>query len=202
MADDNDTAKAAIPAKSKKKIWLWIFIVVILLGASVGADWYFTGRPDDGGASEEEAQANPAPAPVYLPLDPLVINLSDEGGGRFAQVGITLQVRNADRVEDIRKLLPTIRNGILMLISERTSQDMLSKEGKERLAEDILEEVGIAFGIEPAQAEVVTEPETVVATETEKGKPAKPKKRSVPKVKPVVPLNPVISVLFSSMVVQ
>lgn len=200
MADDNDTAKATIPTKPKRKIWLWILIVVILLGASVGADWYFTGRPDDGGASEEEAQAKPAPAPVYLPLDPLVINLSDEGGSRFAQVGITLQVRNADRVEDIRKLLPTIRNGILILISQRTSQDMLSKEGKERLAEDIMEEVGFAFGIEPEEAEVVTE--TAVAPETEKGKPSRPKKKPIPKVKPVVPLNPVVSVLFSSMVVQ
>ena len=106
-----------------------------------------------------------------------MINLGDEGGGRFAQVGITFQIRDPKLVEDVKKVLPTIRNRILISLSERKAQDLLTKEGKERLAADILVEAGRAFGIEPA-----------------------PEKAAVPAASQAP--NPVVQVLFSSLIIQ
>ena len=125
-------------------------LALVLLGSAGGASWFFYFKPK-GEKVQPEPEPKPAGPIVYLPLDPVVVNLADEGGGRFAQVGITFQIRDAKLVEDVKKALPSIRNRILISLSERKAQDLLSKEGKERLAADILVETGRVFGIEPAQ---------------------------------------------------
>ena len=41
---------------------------------------------------------------------------------------------------------PTIRSGVLLLVSQRTSEELLQREGKEKLATDILREAARPFG--------------------------------------------------------
>jgi flagellar FliL protein len=112
-----------------------------------------------------------------------VINLADEGGDRFAQVGITFQIRELKLVEEVKKVLPSIRNRILISLSERKAQDLLTKEGKERLAADILVEVGRAFGIEPAASPAADDTPSAVSASAQAP-------------------NPVVQVLFSSLIIQ
>ena len=88
-----------------------------------------------GGASAVAAQAAPKGPPVYLPLDNMVVNLADPGGEKVAQVGITLEVIDAQASETVKAYLPTIRSGVLMLISQRTAEELLTQEGKQKLAE-------------------------------------------------------------------
>ncbi|MGD9550901.1 MAG: flagellar basal body-associated protein FliL, partial [Burkholderiaceae bacterium] len=80
------------------------------------------------------------------PLDNMVVNLADPGGDRFAQIGITLELSDAKASDQVKQYLPTIRNAILMLISQRSSEDLLRREGKEALAEDIRREVSRPLG--------------------------------------------------------
>ena len=89
----------------------------------------------------------------------MVVNLSDPGGERVAQVGITFELRDAAETELVKQYLPTIRSGILLLISQKKSEEMLQREGKEKLANDILREAARPFGgmddeseAEPAKA--------------------------------------------------
>jgi flagellar FliL protein len=80
--------------------------------------------------------------------------------------------------------MPSIRNGILMLISQRTSESMLQMEGKEKLSTDIVREVSRVMDFPvPASDKVDTE---------NSDKPAK--KKRVP--------SPLQAVLFSSFIVQ
>ena len=46
----------------------------------------------------------------------------------------------------VKLYLPTIRSGILLLISQKTSEELLQREGKEKLAMDILREASRPFG--------------------------------------------------------
>jgi len=84
-----------------------------------------------------------------------------------------------------------IRNGILMLISQRTAEQMLAVEGKEDLTQDIIGEISAVMGYDyedPREDAGAAEAET----------PAKGKK---PKRKRAV-YNPIRGVLFSSFIVQ
>ncbi len=176
------------PAKGKKMLII-IIAVVLLLALAGGLAFYFVSKQraaaleGEGGAPATAAHAAPKGPPVYLPLDNMVVNLADPGGEKVAQVGITLQVLNAKASDSVKVYLPTIRSGILLLISQRTAEELLSQEGKQKLAKDILRETLIPFG--GAAAEVA--PGSVKKKAVKAGDQAE---------------MPVVGVLFSSFIVQ
>ena len=110
----------------------------------------------------------------------MLVNLADPGGNRFVQLAITLQVQDAKVSDAIKIYMPSIRNGILMLVSQRTAEEILKPEGKEKLATAIIEEISMVMGFE------LDEP-------SEEG--TKKRRRRAPP-------NPLQGVLFSSFIVQ
>jgi flagellar FliL protein len=59
---------------------------------------------------------------------------------------VTLVVTDAHASDQVKAFLPTIRSGVLMLISQKTATELLTAEGKEALAKDILHEAVLPFG--------------------------------------------------------
>ena len=82
----------------------------------------------------------------------MVVNLADPGGERFLQVGIILELRDAKAAATVKEYMPSIRSGILMLLSQRNSDELLMREGKEKLALDIAREVGKPLGVSASKA--------------------------------------------------
>lgn len=149
-ADAGDGAK---PAKSKKMLIIILGAVLVLVLGGGGAFFYISKQRaaaaeegDEGGSAKSSAHGAPKLAPAYLPLDNMVVNLADPGGERVAQIGITLEVTDAHAADTVKAFLPTIRSGILMLISQRTADELLKPEGKQQLAKDILREATLPFG--------------------------------------------------------
>jgi len=183
------------PAKSNKMLVIIIAAVVVLALGGGGAFFYIS-KQRAAAEDEEEpskvAQYDPSIKPVYLPIDNMVVNLSDPGGDRVAQVGITLEVRDAKASETVKAFLPTIRSGILLQLSQRSADDLLSAVGKEKLAKSILREAAIPFGggQDDEEEEALEEEET-----------SKKKKKSGKKAPPP-PEYPVVKVHFSSFIVQ
>lgn len=139
----------AAPPKSKKMLLIIVIAVVVLALAGVGG-WLFLSKQHAADAAEEEedvaaVQTHQGP-PVYLPLEHMVVNLADPGGERVAQVGITFQLAAPEDVERVKAYLPSIRNDILLLISQRTADDLLKVEGKEQLAAEIQQKAASYFG--------------------------------------------------------
>ncbi len=150
MATKSPDAAAAPPPKSKKMLMLVVIGVVVLALAAAGG-YFFLAKKNAAaldGEEEEEVVAvvEPTGPPTYLPLDNMVVNLADPGGERVAQVGITLELAGALEVEKVKAYLPTIRSDVLLLVSQRTADELLSREGKEKLAEDILGAASKHFG--------------------------------------------------------
>ena len=127
--------------------------------------------------------------PTFFPLDNMVVNLANPGGEKVAQIGITLELANSHATDVVKQHLPTIRNAILLLASQRTAEELLSREGKEKLAADILLEASRPFGAAAA------------GTAEMKDAPGAKKKKAAKKDKAHVE-NPVRGVLFSSFIVQ
>ncbi len=130
--------------------------------------------------------------PTYLPLDNMVVNLADPGGEKVAQIGITLELIDAKAVEKVKQYLPTIRSGVLVLVSQRTAEELLQREGKEKLAADILREAARPFGGgDDDEEEAVAEKPAAGAKKPKSAKKAKARVQM-----------PVTGVLFSSFIVQ
>lgn len=148
----------APPPKSKKLLISIVALVVMLVAGGVAAFFLLIGNQFVEDAESEEAPVKAEKAksrkeakvpPTFVPLDAVVVNLADVDSARYAQVGITLQVKDAKTTDEIKKFMPAIRNGVLMAISRRTADELLSAEGKEKLAAEILELVQKTAGMEP-----------------------------------------------------
>ncbi len=192
------------PAKSKKL--LIIVVVALLLLAIVGAGvLYFvkqrSAQLDEDGGETESQVSEPAVVPTFLPVDTMVVNLADPGGERFAQVGITLELADMKTADLVKQYMPTIRSSVLLLISQKTSAELLSREGKEALAHGILREVSRPLGYKVAEVEKKTGGIELPAEESKSDSAGKAKKgkdkRSSEAAK-----NPVHRVLFSGFIVQ
>ena len=173
-ADDS----AASPAKGKKKLLIIGVAAVALLGGG-GAFWMMSKNQAAGEEGETHAETKAA-VPTFLPLENMVVNLADPGGERFVQLGITLEVADEKMADQLKKLMPSVRSGIMMLVSQRTADDLLRREGKEKLASDIQREAGKALGVRTPAPRADGEEEEEA-----------PRRR-----------NPVRRVLFSSFIIQ
>jgi flagellar FliL protein len=179
------------PAKSKMLIIIGV-VLAVLLGAGGAAAWFLAKRhaPDEDAEAEPVKTAAPEVAPTFLPMDIMVVNLADNGGERFAQIGITLELADTKTSDLVKLHMPSIRNGVLMLASQRTSEELLSREGKEKLAQEIHREVSRPLGFDMPPA---------AARSKAAGGADEPEERPRSR-KPVA--NPVRRVLFSSFIIQ
>jgi flagellar protein FliL len=161
MADSADDAPAA-PAKSgggfmgKLTNGIGIFaltLVAVIVGGFINAklhpmpdlkldkDGNITAvAPAAGGSHGEEAGGGKAA--VYYAIDPpLVVNFEDGSVVRFLQITMELMARDPTAIESVQKNIPLIRNNLLLLMSNRNYQTLMSRDGKEKLRAEALAEV-------------------------------------------------------------
>lgn len=150
---------SAAPAKkgSKKKliIILGVLLLVLLLGGG-GAFFLLkkkAAQADEGedgapaAAAAEHAKDEHRTPPVFVPVEPFVANLTDRDRERYIQVGLSLEVADAKAADEIKAYMPAIRNGILMVLSHKSSEDLLQPEGKEQLNDELLRESIRSIGL-------------------------------------------------------
>jgi flagellar FliL protein len=189
--------------KGGKKLVLILAIVGLLLAVAGGAAVFVMKRNAAAAAAAEEEGDEPSSEhararkkvahvapPTFLPLEAFVVNLADREQERYAQIGITLQVDDPQVAEQLKAYMPAIRNGVLMILAHKTSTELLDREGKLKLADEIMRESVRPLGIE-------LDDEDVDETEARDARPAtKKKKRKAPVH------NPVEHVHFSSFIIQ
>jgi flagellar FliL protein len=79
---------------------------------------------------------------VYYAIDPpLVVNFEDGSAVRFLQITMEVMAHDEKAVESVQRNIPLIRNNLLLLMSNRNYQSMMSREGKEKLRQEALAEV-------------------------------------------------------------
>jgi len=156
-----EEAKPASAPKGKKKLLLIILAAVLALAlAGGGAAFYWVKKKaaaqaaaeaEGGEASshaEDKKKAERKGAPAFIALEPFTVNLADREAERYAQVGITLELNDAKLADQIKLYMPAIRNNVLMLLAHKTSSELHEREGKRRLANEVLSETARALGID------------------------------------------------------
>lgn len=149
-------APDAVPRKGKNKLIIALAVAVLLLVlAGGGALWWLAssaasaGDEDaEGGAEHVEQKADPKVVPTFVPLDTFTVNLADRDGERYAQIGITLEVRDGKVADQIKVFMPAIRNNILMVLAHKSSAELLQREGKQQLAAEIRREAMRPLGVD------------------------------------------------------
>lgn len=161
MADETDEAPATPPKKSGGLVGtvmngLGIFtltLVAVVLGGFINAKLH--PLPDlqldkDGKikaivpvvAAAKADEKSPSKPALYFAVDPpLVVNFEDGSAVRFLQISMSIMAHDEKTIESVQKNIPVIRNNLLLLMSNRNYQTMISREGKEKLRDEALAEV-------------------------------------------------------------
>jgi len=196
------TAPAAVEAAPKgggsKKLIIILAAVLVLVLVGGGAAFMLLKKKapvedSEDGAETSEATAKPKAhaksdhPPTFVPLDPFTVNLADKDVDRFAQVGVTLQVDDPHFADQIKAYMPAIRSNVLMVLPHKTAVELLTREGKDKLAKDIMREAVRPMGIELDEED-----------EADAGASAAPKKKK----KKAHVESPITQVLFSNFIVQ
>ena len=84
--------------------------------------------------------------PVYVPLDAFTVNLVPESGEQFLQVVLSVEVADVITGDKVKTFTPKIRNNVMMLLSGKKASELLTKEGKEKLAGEIRDQMNTVLG--------------------------------------------------------
>ena len=189
------------PKKGKGKLLLIIGLVVLLAVGGGGAWFFLQGKKGNGEEAAEPKARSKAPA-VFEKLDTFVVNLADRG--RYLQVALELKVADAKIAEEVKKVMPEIRNGILMVLSGKRAEDVSSAEGKLRLQLEIRQAANKPLGIDFVPAPLMktfpegTEQSVIDEAKAEFEKASEAARALLTKVEGMG----VIDVLFTSFVIQ
>jgi len=143
---------------SGKGMKILIGVMALLLMVAVGAVSYLLGHrsaPVAENASTEHAvghadeksdssseSKNGGHDALYLALDPpFVVNFQSDTAARFLQVGVQLMARDQKALDAAKASEPAVRNALVMLFSSQDAKTLTSREGKEKLRSDSLDEI-------------------------------------------------------------
>ena len=81
-------------------------------------------------------------ASLFYPIDPpLVVNFEDGSAVRFLQISMEVMGKDQKGIDSVQKNMPLIRNNLLLLMSNRDYQSLMSREGKDKLRQEALAEI-------------------------------------------------------------
>lgn len=138
-------AKDETPKKKKGLGMLFVALGLVLgLGGGGGAYWFYFMRTP-------AAPSKPAPPKTgIIAMEPFVVNLADEGGGRFLRVTLSLVVEgekeNNEGKESPEQAVVNarLRSAILERLAQQTADHLVTPEGKAELKKTIAEQAAHA----------------------------------------------------------
>jgi len=141
MAEEKDEAsegeETTKPKKKKGKGLIIIIIVVIaVLAGGGGAFFFFSKSAGDKGQKKGKEDIKKDES-VMLVLDPFVVNLNDPGATKFLKVSMQIELSGPAILEIAKGKTPQIRDAVINLLTSKTSDSLMSPEGKLQLKDEI-----------------------------------------------------------------
>lgn len=192
MADAKKTeapAEGEVP-KKKSKLLLIIIIaaLVVVLGGGATAFLLMKKSPADEEADEgdgppaktakakKKKKGEKATPPVFTKLEPFVVKLQADQQEAYVQAVPELKLLEAPVADQVKSFMPEIRHKVLLILASKKPSDLGNPQGMQVLANQIRESINATL------TGVDSDPATERLDANEEG--------------------PVISVFFSSLIVQ
>ncbi|WP_029521954.1 flagellar basal body-associated FliL family protein [Persephonella sp. KM09-Lau-8] len=148
MAEENKEQEEQQQGGGKKKLIILLVVLLLLLGGGGGAAYKFLVL-DKQEAKKEENKAEKIQQEIkdienlgiMFEVGTFVVNLADKDADRYLKVTIILELSNEQVKQEVEKRLPQIKDSITTLLFTKTSRELRTAEGVEKLKEEILRRV-------------------------------------------------------------
>jgi flagellar FliL protein len=148
---EEKTADGAASPKKSKKLIIIIAATVLLLVAGGAAAFFLLHKDSAADGEDEVATEDAKPAkkkksgkevpPVFVPFESFTVNLVPEQGDQYLQLVISVDVEDEHTGETVKAQMPKLRNKVMLLLSDKKASELLPKEGKEKLATEIRDQM-------------------------------------------------------------
>lgn len=124
----------------KKLIIILLPVLILLIGSGFGAYKFFFSKPEDEKESEKIAKEvkKTEEHGVELEVGTFIANLADRDADRYIKVTIVIEVQDDKIKAEATKRMPQIKDSINTLLFTKTSEELKSPEGIEKLKEEII----------------------------------------------------------------
>jgi flagellar FliL protein len=153
MATSSTVSAAAAAAPRSPKLLIALLCVTTV--AALAAGGFALSRSSlfaqEAQATAPKTAPKAAPKPIFVTLEPLTVNVQSEGRSRFLHIGMSLKVEDEQAKAQLVEFMPELRGRLLLLLSNRQPETLLSTQDKAKLAEEIRAELNrpLAAGAAP-----------------------------------------------------
>jgi flagellar FliL protein len=123
-----DAPAEAAPKSNKLLIIIIAALVLVIVGG--GAAWFLLGKSEHADAPKVEVHKDPH----FVPLEAFTVNLQREEADQFLQATFSLKIMDPEIEVKIKAVLPEIRSKVNLLLSGKKPSELVSAEGKRKLA--------------------------------------------------------------------
>lgn len=155
MSKDAKPVEGDAPPKKSKKLLIIVVAAVVLLVGAGSAAFLLLSKNADHEEDEEVATEKAKPAkkkkgekplpPVYVPFEAFTVNLVPEEGEQFLQLVVSVEVEDLASGDNLKLYMPKLRNRVMLLLSDKKASELITKEGKEKLAVEIRDQMNEAI---------------------------------------------------------
>lgn len=148
MAEEENTEEVVEVVEASKggigrKLIIGVVATLLVAGGAFAAI-QFTKSDETVAEADEAVEEKPSSGPpLYTSLHPpLVINLADaSGSSHFMQVTLEVMSRKQDMINAVRDHTPVIRNSLILLYGGELYEEVVTREGKEKMLAEGLAEI-------------------------------------------------------------
>lgn len=132
--------KGAAASSKLRVVALLALAFGALLALAGGASLYLMSGSDGSQETGTERQKkNHAAEAIYVDLaPPFTVNFQGARGPRFLQVAVEVMTREPEVQELLKQHMPMIRSQLVLLFSSQSSEELATREGKEKLIQKTL----------------------------------------------------------------
>ena len=150
MADDDKKKdkEGSEEGGSKKKLIIIIAAAVVLLLIIGGAAFFFL-KPDPV-PEEEQDPGLDVPVPEItvsqeigpmVTIDEFVVNIISKDGRHYVKAALTIELNKDEALEETNKRMPQIRDSILLLVGNKTFEELHDLQGKKQLKAELVSKI-------------------------------------------------------------
>lgn len=146
MAEKNPNAEDAAGGGKKKMLLFGLIGLLLLAGVGTGVFFYTRSKaPTEGEEAGATAKSGKTRSGLMVEIEPFIVNILDIEGTRYLKAAITLEVDGSEAIKEANERMPQIRDGILLLVSNKTFGEVSDLQGKLQLRAELINEVNSAL---------------------------------------------------------
>lgn len=145
--DSNDGSEGKNDGQ-KKKLIIGIAGVVILFLIIAGATFFFLKSAPE--TVEDTKPGLDVPVPVIsqsqtigpmVEIDEFIVNIISEEGNHYVKASLTIELDKVEVVEETHNRMPQIRDSILLLVGNKTFEELHDLQGKKQLKAELVSKI-------------------------------------------------------------